>query len=535
MTNVRRFHPSIPAIAFIIWWIVASVVFPDRMLNADGDMLRHIGHGDWMLEHGRLITEDPFSFTRGGQPFTAFEYGSQLTLALVHNAAGLAGIAIFAGLLIATAYALLARFLLSRGVDAFLAYLVSVAAALLGAVHWAARPHLFTLVGVVVVWHFLEDGSAGRADAVHPYRNPLTGGWQRYVAAGLLFGLWANLHGGFIFGLALFGIYFAGSVAEMFTAGSEARAQWRARAVDYLGLGAAATAGTFLTPHGWKLHLHIVEFFGPESQFLLDNTQEFLSPDFHSLVGKLLLLGILGAVVTMVLARERPDFRRLLLVLAMIYFALDARRNIQLFGATVLPALALQYDYGWRRLSVGKRIREVFDRDAKVASTWPYVGIMLLLFGVVAAARGTVAGMKVVPHALSPLEFPIALVERARAERWQGRLIHDFVWGGYLVYAWPEQKVFIDGGTDFYGPELMRTYMDISDLRPFWRDSLARWEIDRALLPTGSALAHELLREPGWTLKACDATGAFMELAGWPTPKGDADSALAACSQVSPE
>ena len=86
MTAPRRFHPSIPAIALVIWWVVASVVFPDRMLNADGDMLRHIGHGNWMLEHGRLIAEDPFSFTRGGQPFTGFEYGSQLILALVHNA-----------------------------------------------------------------------------------------------------------------------------------------------------------------------------------------------------------------------------------------------------------------------------------------------------------------------------------------------------------------------------------------------------------------------------------------------------------------
>ena len=529
MSNARRFHPSIPAIAFIIWWIVASVVFPDRMLNADGDMLRHIGHGNWMLEHGRLITEDPFSFTRGGQPFTAFEYGSQIILALVHNAAGLAGVAIFAGLLIATAYALLARFLLSRGVDAFLAYLVSVAAALLGAVHWAARPHLFTLIGVVMVWHFLEGGSAAGAHAVRPFR-----GWTRYVAAALLFAAWANFHGGFIFGLALFAIYFAGSVAEMFAAEADVRASWRTRAMDYLGLGAAATVGTFFTPHGWNLHLHIIEFFGPQSQFLLDNTQEFLSPDFHSLVGKLLLLGILGAVATMALARERPDFRRLLLVLAMIYFALDARRNIQLFGATVLPALALQYDYGWRRLSVGKRIREVFDHDAKVASTWPYLVVMLLLFGAAAAGRGTVAGLSVVPNALSPKEFPIALVERARAEQWQGRLFHDFIWGGYLLYAWPEQKVFIDGGTDFYGPELMRTYMDISDLRPFWRDSLARWEIDRALLPTRSALAHELLQEPGWTLKACDATGAFMELTG-ATPVANADSALAACSEDTKE
>ena len=128
----RRLHPSIPAISFIIWWAVASLVFPARMLNSDGDLLRHIGHGEWMLTHHALIRHDPFSWTMAGQPFVGFEYGSQIIYALVHRAAGLAGVAIFAGLLIATAYALLVRFLLSRGVDALLTYLVTVAAAVLG-------------------------------------------------------------------------------------------------------------------------------------------------------------------------------------------------------------------------------------------------------------------------------------------------------------------------------------------------------------------------------------------------------------------
>ena len=98
--------------------------------------------------------------------------------------------------------------------------------------------------------------------------------------------------------------------------------------------------------------------------------------------------------------------------------------------------------------------------------------------------------------------------------------------------------MFIDGGTDFYGPELMRTYMDISDLRPFWRDSLSRWEIDRALLPTRSALAHELLRQTGWVIEDCDETGVFAALADSSArrPVGSAvqaDSLLSACESES--
>ena len=529
MNPSRRFHPSIPAIVFIIWWIVATVVFPDRMLNADGDMLRHIRHGDQMLAQGALIHFDPFSYTRGGDPFVGFEYGSQLLLALVHRAAGLAGVAIFAGFLIATAYALLTRFLLSRGVDAFLSYLVGVGAAILGSVHWSARPHLFTLIGVMLVLHLLEPPAER-----DPNRN-LRGGPARerplvrtLVLSLILYAVWANLHGGFVFGLVLTGIYFAGSVLEMLIDRSrETASAWRRLAVRYFALGIAALAGTFLTPNGVALHAHIIGFFG--ERFLMDNTQEFLSPDFHSLVGKLLLLALLGVLTLFAITPSRPDLRRLLLVLSLVYFSLDARRNIQLFGATVLPVLALQYDPVWRRLRDWRGIRAVFERDARLGRTLPYAVALAAFFALVAAGHGAISGVRIVPDTLDPDQFPIAIVERARADGVEGRIFHDFVWGGYLLYAWPEQKVFIDGGTDFYGPELLRAYMDAASLRPGWRDSLASWSIDFALVAPTTTFAHELLRQPGWGVRDCDQTAVLLERVNGSLAV-DADSALAACS-----
>lgn len=519
MNPQSRLHPSIPAIVFIIWWIVASVVFPERMINADGDMLRHIRHGEQMLETGRLIHADPFSYTRGGDPFVGFEYGSQLVYALVHRMAGLAGVAIFAGLLIATAYALLARFMLSRGVDPLLTYVTGIAAAVLGSVHWSARPHLFTLVGVMLVLHFLE--SPPRRD------------WRRLGAAFLLFAVWANLHGGFVFGFVLLGIYFAGGAVEMLLAmrrGGDPE-EWKQRAISYLALGLAGLAGTFLTPNGIALHQHIIGFFG--ERFLMDNTQEFLSPDFHTLVGKLLMLALLGVLALFALTPPRPDFRRLLLVLALVYFSLDARRNIQLFGATVLPILAIQYDALWRRRPDWRGIGAVFERDAKLGRTLPYVALLALIFAVVAAGRGTVAGRQLVPNALDATEFPIAIVERARAERLEGRIFHDFVWGGYILYAWPEQKVFIDGGTDFYGPALLKTYMDVAALRPGWRDTLRSRDISLILVAPTTTFAHEVLRQPGWAVRDCDATAVLIQRMGSALVAAP-DSILDACSTGSP-
>src|SRR5690606_9303136 len=96
--------------------------------------------------------------------------------------------------------------------------------------------------------------------------------------------------------------------------------------------------------------------------------------------------------------------------------------------------------------------------------------VFVMAFGALALVGGRVAGIQLVPNSLSPAEFPLALVERARSEGYSGRLFHDFVWGGYILYDWPEQKVFIDGGTDFYGPELMASHMNVVGMQPGWRD-----------------------------------------------------------------
>ena len=483
-------YPSIPAVVFAIWGLVVPLVFSDRLLNADGDLLRHLRHGRWMLEHRALIHQDPFSYTRGGDPFTGFEYGSQIAYALAHQAGGLAGVAILAALLIAASYAVLARFLLARGADALLTYLVSIVAAVLGAVHWTARPHLFTLLGVMLLLHVLEPGRR----RVPPW-TLLPG-----------FALWANLHGGWLFGAVLLGIYLAGSLLE-WRAGSD-RARWAADARYYATCLAWALAGTLLTPHGLALHQHLFAFFG--EPFLRDNTHEFLSPDFHETGAKMFLVVVLGLTALLATVGGRLTWPRLLLLLANLAFALQARRNIPLFAATVVPVMALHFDAAWRALPDWRGIRAVFERDARRGSTGVFVACVAVPLLLLALRHGRVAGRELVYDRLDRRVFPVEVVAAARRQGVTGRIFHEFTWGGYILYAWPEQQVFIDGGTDFYGPDLMRTYMDVAALRPGWRDTLEARNIDLLLMPPASAIANELAHD-GWRVRLCDHTAVLLE------------------------
>jgi hypothetical protein len=502
-------------IIFVIWAVVVPVGFGFRLLNSDGDLARHLRVGEVMLERGALLREDLFSHTMAGRPFLAFEWGSEVVYAAVYRGAGLAGVAIFAGLLLALTYALLARFLIRRGGDPLLAYVISMAAAVLSAAHWLARPHLFTMLGVVVLLGLLE--RQGRRTL-----------WP-YVP---LFVLWANLHGGFFYGCILIGLYAVGEVAEGLASGD--RAPWLARGRHHAAALGIALLASLVNPHGFRLLAHVAGFFG--NNVILTQTQEFLSPNFHTVNGKIFLLALLAVMGSLALSRRRPTFPLLLVLLANVAFALISQRNIELFALVALPLVALHLDPEWRALPVLRRAKTVFQREHVGSYSGLSAALVSGLFIVLGLQRGAVAGVEVVPDRFDGKAFPVAAVEQARAEGLDGRLFNYFIWGGYLIHEWPEQRVFIDGATDFYGEQLFTDYLRVWNLDPGWHEVLRQREISLTLVPPQSRLAHELVRDLDWNIWYCDSTAVILERPV-ATDRGagaaeSADSALARCGTV---
>jgi hypothetical protein len=509
--------PSIPAVIFTLLLLIVPVGLQTPLLNSDGDLARHLRHGRYMLEHGGLIRHDPFSFTRAGAPFVGFEYGSQVLYALAERVGGLPAVALLAGLLIATTYALLTRLLLRLGVDPLLAYASVAVAAVLGVGHWTARPHLFSYVAVVLLVGLLERRPRGLI--------PLT--------AALCI-LWANVHGGFVYGWILIGLYLAGSAAELWW-GSHDKVVARERVRLYAAMLATAIVVTLLNPHGLGLHRHLFEFFG--KPYLFDNTAEFTSPDFHEASGKVFLVALLLSLTSLAVARRRPSLPHLLVICAGVALALISVRNIPLFGLTAVPLLALHFDPIWRSLPDPGGFRGRFANTAGQTSTWPWVVPVLILACLLAISRGRLGSKTLIADGFDGTIFPVAAVQHARSERLQGRLFSEFAWGGYVLYAWPEQKIFIDGGTDFFGEELFREYATIKRLVPGWRNLVRKWDLSLMLLRRESSLAHELAREPSWQVWYCDSLAVVLkhsERSSSSTSAMDPDSAEARLDGCAP-
>jgi hypothetical protein len=503
-------------VIFVALVLLVSIGLQQPLLNSDGDLARHLRHGQYMLEHHALIRADPFSYTRPGQPFVAFEYGSQLLYALAERLGGLPGVAILAALLLATTYGLLAGFLLRRGVDPLLAYFTVVLAALVGAGHWLARPHLFTYLFVVVLLELLE----------REPRPPV-------LLFGVLFAVWANVHGGFVYGLTLIGVYLCGSVAEMLVGGD--RHAWAKAARFYAAAGLIGFVATLLTPNGLRLHQHIEGIFG--LHYLMDHTQEFTSPDFHDPGPKFFLGAILLCVTGMALVRSRPTLPRLLLFCLGTAWGLIAWRNVALFGLTALPVLALHLDPAWRELPDPRGVRSRFANTARTATTAIWVTPVALGMIILAVSHGRIGQAQLIEDHFDRTAFPVAAVSYARTNGIDGRIFSEFTWNGYLEYAWPAQKIFIDGGTDFFGEDLFREYATVKHLGGGWRDVLRRWNVSTLMVRRESSLAREAIRGGDWPMVYCDSLAVLLRRAPDPAPMGvaqadSAERALDACRKA---
>ncbi len=227
-----------------------------------------------MLKHHAVPHTDPFSYTFAGAPWLAHEWLSEVLMAAAFRLGGWSGVLILFGGAAALTLGLLARHL-SRWLvplPAAVTFFISagcIAGSLL------ARPHLLALP-------LIEAWTAGLLIAAERGRVP----WLLLP----LMTLWANLHGSFVFGLALAG---ALGLEATIAAGS----QWRATARKWALFLACAIAAAILTPHGWRGLAFPAELMGMRNLAFIS---EWKSLDFQTIPPlELALMAVLYVSLTL--------------------------------------------------------------------------------------------------------------------------------------------------------------------------------------------------------------------------------------------
>ncbi len=444
-------------------WVGAAVyalfVLAGNRLLIDPDTLWQITVGQWIIDHGAVPTEDVYSFTMRGQPWISTQWLSQVLYAEAFALAGWAGPVVLAASAIAATFALLAHFVSRRLSES--ATLVCVAAALaLTVPHLLARPHVLALP-VLVAWAAGLIAAADRREAPSFWLLPLMT-------------LWANLHGGFVFGLVLIG-------------GLALDALWNAQAgarktlfLRWFGFGLAALGASCITPYGWNALLASQKILSLGSALPL--IMEWRPADFGS-IGPFEICLLLGIGLALHRGITLP-MTRIVLLLGLLHMALAQGR-----AAEILALLGPM-------LLAAPLARQIGGADAPAATGSAVRGALV---GGMAAAllAGTVAWASV--HRFEPhmRGSPVAAVTELKKLN-LARVLNDYDFGGYLIAN--GVAPFIDGRTELYGEKFFVDHNAASGLMQ--PDNLFRlleqYDIQATLLRTQSAATRLLDRVDGW-------------------------------------
>jgi hypothetical protein len=439
--------------------VYAVFILAGNHLLIDPDTMWQITIGQWIVDHGMVPHTDVYSFTMRGQPWISTQWLAQVAYAAVYVIAGWSGPVVLASVCIAATFALFTRFLARRLNES--TTLVFVAAALaLTVPHLLARPHVLALP-VMMAW---VGGLVAAAD-----RRAAPSFWLLPLMV-----LWANLHGGFVLGLALVAPIAADAVLN-----AEA-SQRKSLVLQWGTFAAAALAASCVTPYGWGSLLAARKILALGEALPL--IMEWRPADFSS-VGPLEVCLLLGFGLALYRGISLPPLR-IVLLLGMLHMGLSQVRSLETFALLVPLFLA------------GPLAQQIGGAEDTAKPAGAPRGVLLASLAIVLLA-GTVAYASVVRFQPHTRGSPVTAVKELKKLNFS-RVFNDYDFGGYLIAN--GVAPFIDGRTELYGEKFFVDHNAASGLmKP---ENLFRlldeYNIEATLMRTQSAATTLLDHMDGW-------------------------------------
>ena len=312
----RRMKPErLPELLLAVVVIVV-LAFASLRTAADPDLWGHVRFGQDILAAHSIPRADPYSFT-SDRPWVNHEWLAEVLMAAAYGAAGAAGLIALKLAVVLCTFVVVWRALRHAGVfRPIAAGLLVIAAAGVYPQLIAIRPQLFSVLLFATLLALMNGAGRGR--------------WRLLLWTPVLFGLWANLHGGWIVGLGVLGLW---SVGRVFPALSVAEGRPGAPVLWAAGGTALALAGTLATPYGVGLWRFLWETVGLGRADISDWQPIFYSPS-HIVAWAL-------AASLAVMAWRRHGKAAMAQLLPVLALGLLALRVVRLEGFFALAAVIL--------------------------------------------------------------------------------------------------------------------------------------------------------------------------------------------------
>jgi hypothetical protein len=297
-------------------------------------------------------------------------------------------------------------------------------------------------------------------------------------AVPIIFGLWANLHGGWIVGGAVFAVW---------TVGLAVRGGWSA-AAHHFAAGAAALLATLANPRGSGLLQFLYETVGFGRADIVDWQPVYvLGPAIWI---PWLVTFVLSLIALRSMISRRPiEWERLLPIAVLAIGAVQVNRLTAFFGLVTL-------------FVAGQHLTSPRARPAgsAVSHSAAFIGVAIAAVVMAFSVRATASHMScvTVDRSWTPER---GAIDYFQGQHLKGRLLVWFGWGQYaLWHLTPDILVSIDGRRETaYSAALQRKHLNFYFDAPGSHTLPDELEADYIWIPKGLPVVHRLTTA-GWNM-----------------------------------
>ncbi|MCF7860460.1 hypothetical protein K9M09_02470 [Patescibacteria group bacterium] len=423
----------LPVLAF---WLLSVFLLKNSFSYSDLDLGWHLRAGQDIISNWSVSSVNNYNYTLVNQPWVDHEWLLNLVMAKIYNNFTSLGLHLIFLLVILLAFYLAWRraykFL---GKSLFNRYL-SFIFLFIGL--WASQPHLgirvqeFGLLGLIILLSIIDN---------YPKNKKVI----YYIP--LLFLLWANVHASFILGLALLSAYSCYLYVSPFLIKikflrnfslSLLKIKDKNRILVVLLLSVVAS---LINPYGATLYGFLSGYSNTFYMPYISEWQGQHSLPWHYPQLIYLSLSATGALLWFWFERQQLMKIKLWdLGLFLLFFILAwrSRRHFPLFVFISLPLVILFYQEifksFWQSFSV--QIKVILLSFLTISIFFSFLFILIYL----------PLKQKVIDDFCN-IQYPCMAAEylKNHPETERSRMFSEYNWGGYLLWAYPEKQIFIDG------------------------------------------------------------------------------------------
>ena len=500
--TTHRFEKDYRTLYALLLFIFCILVFLGayQKQHWDTDIFWALKSGEWIMGNMDVPRLDPFSYTFPDKEWIDFTWGFQAVAHLFYTKlGGWTGLFILqVTLTFATFYLIFKNIALlsSRRLWFTLALVFLVYAN--ARVRYIIRPQLFAYFFIVLYFYILTLFMKGE------------GKQNRYLLILLpLHILWVNLHSSFILGIFIVGAYGAGEfIEERVSNGIFSRPS--AKTIWLIIAGLLLPIVSLINPYGYKLAFFPLIHMGGENADALKHIGEwtpirlkemlfYIYPyPLHHFAAKVIFY---GTVIGFVLNRRRLKLRDFIMIIPVAYMAISHIRWLVVFVLFAAPILAANLS-GYM-----DRTERLGGKKVSISMVVSIVVALLFIYEYAFVYDRANVGL-----GLKKGYYPEGTVKFLKDNRLRGNIFNSYIFGGYLIYHYPENKVFIDGRTPtVYSPYHFWTARLVSEEKS-WKRLQEDHGIDMALVAITQSMCADLLKDSEWVpVNFDDASVLFLK------------------------